>query len=231
MLGYPFGWMIAAGLFFLLFLIIALSPVIIRGHVKRIGDDDDAELRIRALLGLVHYHWQMPVMKLKGMGMDLKHELTAENISDANKNSAMKHVNSKTIMQYLAWARTMLTQTDDLLGWVRTSLGHVHVTEWKWTSVVGTGDAMWTAMVTGMVWSVKTTAIGIISQLIRLDADPQLAVQPVYQEAHFSTEGQFTAKISVGYAVYAGLRLLLQIKRVPGAPSGFGGWQRILLRS
>ena len=94
MLGYPFGWMIAAGLFFLLLLVIACSPVVIRGHIKRVGDNDDAELRIRALLGIVNYHWKLPEMKMKGIGMELKRELTAENIGGSESKVNKSKVNA-----------------------------------------------------------------------------------------------------------------------------------------
>lgn len=231
MLGYPFGWMIAAGLFFLLLLVIACSPVVIRGHIKRVGDDDDAELRIRALLGIVNYHWKLPEMKMKGIGMELKRELTAENIGGSESKVNKSNVNAKSIMQSIEWSHALLRHADDLLGWVRRTLGHIHVTEWKWTSAIGTGDAMWTAMLTGMAWSVKTTAIGVLSQLIRLEADPAMAVQPVYQAPHFSTEGKFTAKINFAYAIYAGFRISVKLKRAAkGMERGVVGWQRILLR-
>ncbi|MFC5650864.1 DUF2953 domain-containing protein [Paenibacillus solisilvae] len=230
MLGYPYGWLIAAGLFLLLLIIVAMSPVVIRGHVKRIGDDDDADLRIRALLGIVNYHWKLPIVKLKGMGMEFKREMTAENMGGSQQDTSNNHVNAKTIMKSIDRAKMMLKHTDNLLGWVRITLGHVQLTEWRWKTKVGTGDAMWTAMITGMVWSVKTTSIGVISQLIRLMADPKLAVEPVYEKAHFSTEGNFTAKIRFGYAIYAGILLLFQMRKVKGIPRGIVGWQRILLR-
>ncbi|MBO7744044.1 DUF2953 domain-containing protein [Paenibacillus sp. MWE-103] len=231
MLGYPFGWMIAAGLFFLLLLVIASSQVVISGHIKRVGENDDAELRIRALMGLVHYHWQLPEVKAKGIGLELKRELTAANIGGVDSNTDTSHVNPKSFMASISWTQAILRHTDDLLGWVRRTLNHVRITEWKWASAVGTGDAMWTAMATGTAWSVKTTAIGVLSQLIRLETDPELSVQPVYQGAHFSTEGQFTAKITFGYAFYAGIRLAVKMKKVAkGVPRGLVGWQRILLR-
>ena len=80
MLGYPYGWLIAAGLFFLLLLIVAISPVVIKGHIKRIDNDDDAEFRIRALLGIINYHWRLPTAMFKGMSMNFKKEMTAENM-------------------------------------------------------------------------------------------------------------------------------------------------------
>ena len=50
---------------FLLLLIVVMSPVVITGHIKRIEDNDDAELRIRALLGIINYDWQLPIANLK----------------------------------------------------------------------------------------------------------------------------------------------------------------------
>ncbi|MFC4808442.1 DUF2953 domain-containing protein [Paenibacillus sp. GCM10023250] len=231
MLGYPFGWMIAAGLFFLLLLVIASSQVNISGHFKRVGENDDAELRIRALMGLVHYHWQLPVVKAKGFGLELKRELTAANIGGVHSNTDKSHVDPKNIASSINKAQAILRHTDELLGWVRRTLNHVRITEWKWASAVGTGDAMWTAMATGTAWSVKTTTIGVLSQLVRLETDPELSVQPVYQGAHFTTEGRFTAQITFGYALYAGIRLAVKMKKVAkGVPRGLVGWQRILLR-
>ena len=46
------------------------------------------------------------------------------------------------------------------------------------------------------------------------------SVEPVYEKAHFSTEGDFTAKISFGYVIYAGIRLMVQMKKSKGLPKG-----------
>ncbi|WP_308639095.1 DUF2953 domain-containing protein [Paenibacillus silvisoli] len=230
MIGYPLGWMIGAGLIFLFVLIALLSPVVIRGHVKRIGSDDDAELRVRALLGLIHYHWQLPVVRFKGMSVELKKEMTAENAGGGESDVRMKNVDAHSIMHSIDMTHMLLKHTDDLLGWVRNTLNHVHLTELRWKTAVGTGDAMWTAMLTGMVWSVKTTALGVASQLIRLNAEPNLTVEPVYQKAYFATEGQFTAKVTFGYAIFAVIRLYVRMKRAHGIPGGLLGLQRILLR-
>ncbi|REE94228.1 Protein of unknown function (DUF2953) [Paenibacillus taihuensis] len=231
MLGYPFGWMIGAGLFFLLLLIVALSPVVIQGHVRRIGTDDDAELRIRALFGLIHYHWQLPIVKFKLTSVEVKEEKTAENAGGESSDSMMQHINSHTIMQSIDQWKLLLKQTHDMMGWMRKTLSHVKLTEWKWKTQVGVEDAMWTAMLTGLIWSVKTTTIGVLSQFIRLIADPKVTVDPVYQRSYFATEGQFTASVSFGYAIFAAIRLIFKMRKAAkGVPDGFVGLQRILLR-
>lgn len=231
MLGYPLGWLIAAILFFLLIFTAAMSTVVIHGSIRRIGDNDNAELRIKALLGLINYHWQLPVMRFKGLGMELKQESSAENIGGKHNNMAVTDVNMEKIVQSIEKARLVLKHTDNLLGWVRTFLGHVRLVEWQWRTAVGTGDAVWTAMLTGMVWSVKTTAVGVLSQLVRLQGQPEITVDPKFGETQFTTDGQFTAKIRFGYVIYAGVVLMRRMKKANGTVKGLMGWQKILLKA
>ncbi|MFB9325279.1 DUF2953 domain-containing protein [Paenibacillus aurantiacus] len=231
MLGYPFGWWIAAGLFLLLIVAVFMSRVVIHGTAKRIGTDDHAELRIRGLMGLIHYHWEMPVMKMKGSGVEVKREKSVRNIGGDSEQTSKDKVDAQSVIRSIDWMNMLLKQTDSLLGWLKTTLNHVHMTEWRWRTAVGTGDAMWTAMATGMVWTIKTTAIGVLSQMIRLKTDPQISVEPVYASAHFSTEWHFTVKLRFGYMIFAGIYLLFKMRHMRGIFRGLVGWQRILLRA
>ncbi|MBB3109234.1 hypothetical protein FHS18_001286 [Paenibacillus phyllosphaerae] len=233
MLGYPFGGWIAAGLFFLLLTAVLLSRLVVRGIVSRIGEDDHVELRIRGLMGLVNYHWELPIMRFTSLskGVEMKQEKTSTNMGGDSEQISKEKVDKETIIKQIDWMRVLLQQTDQLLGWVRITLNHVHLTDWRWRSAVGTGDAMWTAMLTGMAWTVKTTAIGVISQLIRLKTEPKVTVEPVYAKAHFSTEWHFSAHIRLGYAIFAGVHLLYRMRKARGILRGLVGWQRILMRA
>ncbi|GGD69540.1 DUF2953 domain-containing protein [Paenibacillus nasutitermitis] len=231
MLGYPLGWMIAAGLFFLLLLAAALSTVDINGHLKRIGQNDEAQLHVRALLGLIHYQWELPGLRMKGAGVEVKEEAAADNLGGSNQKSATYHVNSHSIAKSFESFNQLLGQTRDLLGWARKTLGHIVVSEWSWHTVVGTGDAVWTAMATGGVWSAKTTSIGLLSQLVRLTGTPLLSVTPMYNQVYFATEGKFRARIRFGYAIFAGIALMYRLKKNKGIPQGLLSWQRILMRA
>ncbi|MCQ6558083.1 DUF2953 domain-containing protein [Paenibacillus mendelii] len=231
MLGYPYGWLIGAGLFFLLVLTALLSSLVISAHVKRIGDDDHAELRVRGLLGIINYHWELPAIRMKGFGIEMKHEKTAENIDDSSRDTSMKNVDKDKILKSFQQTNKLLKETEGLLGWVRVTLGHVRLTEWSWHTAVGTGDAMWTAMLTGMAWSIKTTAIGVLSQLVRLQTNPQQSVQPVYQQTYFMSEWQLKAKIRLGYAILAGFILMRRASNLKGLGRDLLLWQRILLGS
>jgi len=231
MLGYPLGWMITAGLFFLLLLSVALSPVSIGGHLKRVGQDDEAELHIRALLGLIRYQWKLPDLRMKGAGMEIKKEAAADNLGGSKQHSSTSQVNPHTVVKSFESFAKLLGQTRDLLGWARRTLGHIQVSEWSWHTAVGTGDAVWTAMATGGIWSAKTTSIGLLSQLVRLSANPLLSVMPMYNQVYFATEGRFRARIRFGYAIFAGIVLMYRLKKTKGIPRGLLGWQRILMRA
>ncbi|UVI32347.1 DUF2953 domain-containing protein [Paenibacillus spongiae] len=231
MLGYPYGWLIGTGLFFLLVVTALLSSLVFSAHVKRIGDNDHAELRVRGLFGLLQYHRELPDIRLKGFMMEMKSETTEENIGDRNTDSSKKNVNKDTILKALEQSQKLLKETKGLLGWVKTTLGHVRLTEWSWHTAIGAGDAMWTAMLTGTAWSVKTTAIGVLSQLVRLQANPKLSVVPVYQQPCFNTEWRVKAKIRLGYAIIAGFFLLRSSSNLKGLKKDLFLWGRILLKS
>ena len=137
-------------------------------------------------------------------------------------------INMEKINHYIQHVKEILRKTDNLTGLARQTLSRVEVRKWEWHTHVGTGDAMWTAMATGMIWSVKTTAIGVISQLLRLQAEPQASVRPEYRAAHLSTRFTCIAQIRFGYAILAGMQLFVRIIRTEG---GVKLWQNILFKA
>jgi hypothetical protein len=231
MIGYRYGWIVAAGLFFLLVLAGLLSPAVIRAHIKRVNDDDYAEITFRAVFGLVNYRFQLPIIRLKGLGMELRRELLAENIGGGHADSSTSTLTLQSMMKSMDTIKMLMKHKHLLLGWVRFTLKHVSITEWRWRTAVGTGDAMWTAMMTGTVWSVKTTVIGLVSQLVRSMAEPQIGVEAVFDKPHFSTEGHVTAKMNLGFLIFATVNLMFRLKKVPGLKKGIVGWERILMRA
>ncbi|WP_274651693.1 DUF2953 domain-containing protein [Paenibacillus humicola] len=231
MLGYRYGWIALAGLFFLLVFVCWMSPMVIRGSVKREGDDDHAELTVKALLGLIHYHWELPVMRLKEAGLTFKREQTAENLGGSDSGSTQASFNLDTFIQSFEKLKPLLKHKNSLLDWAKKTLAHVRLTECRWRTVVGTDDAVWTAMATGMVWSVKTTAVGAASQFMRMMTEPELSVEPDYGKTSFSIEGAVTLKIGLGYAIFAGIAFMVRMKKALGLKQGLFGWQRILMRA
>lgn len=221
---YPFGWMTAAGLFFLfIFSIVIASPVVISGHFAKSGNNDDAEIAIKALFGLYRYRLKVPVIKYLGASIELKEQVSKSNTGINTWKQFNEDVNADDIARALNRFKDILEMTRNLTGWARQTLTKVKLMEWKWNTSVGTGDAMWTAMTTGFVWSVKTGVIGVLSQMVKLKTEPQMAVSPNYQRSHFSTEWSCIASIRLGSAMLAGWKLFFRMRKGRRKEGG-GGW-------
>ncbi|MDQ0111585.1 DUF2953 domain-containing protein [Paenibacillus harenae] len=229
---YPFGWMTAAGLFFLfIFSIVIASPVVVNGHFAKSGNNDDAEIAIKVLFGLYRFRVKVPVIKFLGDSVQLKEQVSSTKTGINTWKQFNEEINADDVARAIDRLKDVLEMTRNLTGWARQTLTKVKMTEWKWNTSVGTGDAMWTAMTTGFVWSVKTGVIGILSQMVKLKAEPQMAVSPNYEQPYFSTEWSCSAKIRFGHAVLAGLKLFIRMRKGKRKKGGGGRmWQNLLFK-
>jgi hypothetical protein len=226
MLSHPYGWIMAAGLFFLLILTVILtSPVVIDGQLRRVGNDDDAEIKVKALYGIIRYRYKVPIMRFTGNSIEMKKQVSNTSAGINTWKQFSDELDADKVISAIDKLKLILKMTRDLRGLVRQTLTKVRLVEWNWSTSVGTGDAMWTAMATGLVWSVQTSILGLLSQMVKINADPKMNVQPIYQKATFTTEWSCIAQIRFGYAILAGLQLLVRIKKVKG---GVKAWQNIL---
>jgi hypothetical protein len=229
MLGYPYSWIMAAGLFFLLILTVILtSPVVINGQLRRIGNNDDAEIKVKALYGIIRYRYKVPIIQFTGNSIEMKKQVSNTNAGINTWKQFSDELDADKVVSSIERMNLMLKMTRDLNGWIRHTLTKVRLVEWNWSTSVGTGDAMWTAMATGLVWSVQTSILGLLSQMVKINAEPKMDVQPIYQKATFTTEWSCIAQIRFGYAILAGLQLLVRIKKVKG---GVKAWQNILSKA
>ncbi|WP_158453710.1 DUF2953 domain-containing protein [Paenibacillus beijingensis] len=228
MLGYLYGWIITLVVLLLLAAALMTAPIRIRGEIRRVGSDDDMEFSVRALFGLIYLKKRIPILRFTGTGFDFRQENDKLDIGGEGYESLLDRIDVQKMTEMIENSKKMLLRTEDLTGWIRQMLRRVNLKEWKWNTSVGVDDAMWTAMITGMIWSLKTTSIGVISQLVRLTSTPLLTVEPDYRRAHFSTEWSCIAQIRFGYAILAGLQLLLRMKRAKG---GVKLWQNILFKA
>ncbi len=177
---------------------------------------------------MLHYNLEIPLLRFKEGNVEFLHKKRNSFMVGESKNKGEHKVGAETVMRKLEEARTLLRYTDHFTVWLRRTLSHVRITSWNWSTIVGTGDAVWTAMTTGMLWSAQTSLLGVLSQFMRLTAEPHMKVQPLYNQTYFSTEWSCIAKMSFGYAILAGLQLLVRIKKVKG---GFTVWQNILFKA
>ncbi|GLX69035.1 DUF2953 domain-containing protein [Paenibacillus glycanilyticus] len=229
MIGHPYFWVLAAGLLIVLFLFITLvSPVVIQGQMKRDGDNDDIEIKFKAVFGLLRYKLKIRSIDFSGKAIRLQEHLMGTSIGMSSNNEKKDEIDTNRVMAGIEKYKRAAALTHNLSKWAKATLAKVKLEEWKWSSSVGTGDAMWTAMATGLLWSVKTTTLGVLSQFVKLQAEPRVNVQPVYARTCFTTEWSCIAKIGLGSAIMAGLKLLFRLKK---AKEGVQAWHAVLFKA
>lgn len=229
MLSHPYGWILAGGLFFVVLVVAACSSrVVINGHVRKIGNNDDAEVRIRALFGLLKFKYEIPMATIEGMSIKVQEEVSTKNAGIDSWKKYNDEINPEKVASALDKMKQVLALTRDLTGWLKKTMTKVELTRWSWSTSVGTGDAMWTAMATGAIWSVQSSVLGILSQFVQVKAEPVMAVQPIFNRSAFATEWSCIAQIRFGYAILAGLQLMLRVKKTKG---GVKAWQNILSKA
>ncbi|PLT45601.1 DUF2953 domain-containing protein [Paenibacillus sp. FSL W8-1187] len=228
-MGAWFGWLAVVLVPLLLAAAIAAVPVRARAELSRHEGDDNLSLQVKTLFGLLKFKWEIPMMKLGKNGLQVEELAQADSPSLLHAESAdKKDIGASRIAELLQDAWKLLRRTENLTGLVRRTLNKVEISRWTWRTTIGTGDAVWTAMSTGAVWSLQTAALGLLSQLCRLTAKPQMDVQPDYRSARLETSFDCIAEIRLGNAILAGLQLLVRMMRTEG---GVRLWQNILFKA
>ncbi|MFD0958770.1 DUF2953 domain-containing protein [Paenibacillus chungangensis] len=227
MLGTLYGWIVACG-FFVLLATAMLSPIVITAQFAKQGKNEEMEIRVNGLFGLLSYKLKVPVMKWQGASLQVEEDSRKVGAGINSWRHDEEDIDAEKVANGVEKFKHALRLTRNMKEWAKRTLAKVKLVEWRWSTSVGTGDAMWTAMTTGLIWSVKSSIIGVLSQLVQLKVQPVMNVTPQFARPAFSTEWTCIAKIRFGYAMLAGLQLLVRMKKWKG---GVKAWQNILFKA
>lgn len=218
-------WPWLLGLFFVAIIIaICLSTITIDCYARRRKDDDDIVIKITGFQGLLRYKLKLPMLNLTFKGLFVKREKQMYEAGHQTDTKSSNEWDVDTAIQiYEEWTEA-LAVVRDLKGWIRKVLSNIQLTEWKWYSYVGTGDAMTAAMTCGLLWSVKSMLFGTLSQFVKVKEKPVVKIEPVYQTAFFATEWSCIVKVKVWHAIVASVYLLFSLASIK---RGFRLWKRV----
>lgn len=213
----------------LLFLLVLASSIHFHFRLCRLGKDDRIEFDIKAVFGLVKFHYELPKLVYESIEQGIKVKLEKSGIAPVKLDSDKEgQIDKESVTEWLRSIRTAVKATRGLRAWLIDTLSHVRITKLDWSTDFSLGDAADTATAAGALWGMKWTLVGWMSRFVRLKRSPRLFVAPVFRdEMSFATEAVCTGKLSAGFAFYAGLLLLRRASRVEG---GLARWKELLLR-
>lgn len=220
-------WYAVAALAVLLVVMTLYSRITVKFVIKRVRDDDRFTFSLRALFGLIRFHYDIPMVRLKGLLPRLIVE-KEQSRPYGTQTEAEQEIDLHKIMGYYRQTKQLIDATKGFSEWADYMLSQWKCTRLRWTTHVGVGDAPETAVAAGIIWSLKTTLLGFAFQRVKLAARPQLAVVPQYNRAQFSTDALGIMEIPLGKAIAGGLLLLIRILKVKG---GLKTWRTVLSKS
>lgn len=221
-----YWWYGAAFVFVTLCIVVWYSEIRMVATFKKVEADERVLFSVRLLYGLIKYELNIPIIRffglIKGLGIKVKQ------LHFQHETEDKQSINIQSLKEFYRRIQLLLSFTDSLKQWGARTLSHLHLTNLKWSTHVGVGEAPETAIAAGMVWSVKSTLIGyFFNRLHPSSSLPELNVVPQYNQVHFSTHFYINANIRLGHALTDAFVLLVRIMR---AKQGLKMWRHVLFK-
>ncbi len=196
-------------LLFCLILAILLTKLKVSIYYFHLQDDDSLTIECKAWLGLIKYKLKVPLIKVDDNSptIVIKEEVQSGNTEETKKKNT-KQFSTEDLLNSVRDIKKILKHVVSFHHILRHFLKKIHITKVEWHTIMGVGDAAATGMLTGALWSIKGSVIGIFSHYFRLLDNPNMSVQPQFQMAVSQTSFKCMLHFRIGHAIIAGIKLL-----------------------
>ncbi|SFE67933.1 DUF2953 domain-containing protein [Alteribacillus iranensis] len=203
-------WVITTGLILICIVVmIMVTPVQLSFRLVRKNKRQDimASLKIWYIytknfeIPIISYDEETPSLVIK--------EKTSSTLADTVEKDIEE--TPEDVKRQLNTLRLLVNHVSGLLKIGKRLLGKMKLEKLEWRSEIGTGDAAWAGILTGMLWSTKSMVAGVGSSCMKMKCSPALDVLPHFNKAIFNTEFKCIVAFKLGHAIIAGLSVLRQL--------------------
>jgi Protein of unknown function (DUF2953) len=201
---------VMALIMFILFVLI-ITKLTVTLSLYHGNDNDHFKVKLRAWFGLIKYTIDIPLVKLDddGPNIVLEEEQKRGNESNPSKTKASKKkITPKDFIDSLNDTKELIIHVQSLHRIIRSFLKKVKLDHVQWKTLFGTGDAASTGTLTGTIWGMKGSIIGILSGYMRLQSMPVIEVTPTFQHAVIQTQFSCIIQFRIGNAILVGFKIL-----------------------
>jgi hypothetical protein len=190
----------------LLIVLILITKIHVTVHYHHHRDDDSLTIRFRAWR-IIGYTYQVPMIAFdeESTSIFLKQKKKAPN---AKQQTSEKKITKDDILTRIKRFQRLLKNIDGLHRAIKRFLNRMSINRLEWYTRFGLGDAAWTGMAIGAIWVAKGNIIGLIAHYMRLVADPEISVEPVWQLDDSETDLSCMISFRVGHAMGAGIQIV-----------------------
>jgi hypothetical protein len=194
---------------FILLVTIVLTKLTVILDYYHGNDNDHLKLEFKIWFGIIKYKKEIPMIKIDDNSPSIvMQEKTKLGKNEKTSNEDETQIDKKDIFNYFNDAKQLLLHVVKLHHIVRNFLRKVSVKRVEWHTVIGVGDAAYTAVATGGIWTIKGSIIGVISHYMKLKEMPRMTVTPYFQYKVTQTRFRCMIQFRIGQAMLAGLKLI-----------------------
>jgi Protein of unknown function (DUF2953) len=200
---------IALAVLLFLLIIVFVTKLTIYLSLYHGQDNDHLKLEFRAWFGLIRYKHEVPFIKIDENTLTIvtKEEKKAGH-QEKPKKEQTKQYTAEDLLIKLKDSKEILTHVIGFHKIIRKFLKKVTIKEFEWFTVAGAGDAAYTGMLSGALWAVKGSMIGVISHSMKLKVMPKIMITPNFQKAVSQTKLRCMIQFRIGYAMLTGIKLV-----------------------
>ncbi len=191
-------------------MLIIFSKLTIRLNYYHHNDNDDLTVQFRIWFGLIKYTMKIPLIKIDDNSPSIVVKRNSEmgNSSENGTPTKVEQIKKDDIMTYFSNAKEILQHVINMNVILSKFMKRIIVKRIEWHSLVGVGDAAHTGTLTGAIWTLKGSIMGMLSHFLRLKEMPILSVTPHFQLPIIQTRITCIFQFRIGYAILAGLKLI-----------------------
>ncbi|MDP4106575.1 MAG: DUF2953 domain-containing protein [Bacillota bacterium] len=191
-----------------LFILIIFSKITIYLNYYHHKDDDNLKVEMRLWFGLIRIKKQIPLIKVDDNSPSIILKESEKSNEETENNEKVKQITPQKLINSLKNFREILEHVFQLNSIVKNFLKKVTIQRFEWQSAIGVGDAVYTGVAAGALWSVKGAIIGVLSNYLRMKEMPKIMVQPNFQQMVTSTDLLCMFQFRIGHAMLAGLKIV-----------------------
>ncbi len=204
--------MVIISLLIVLFVLVAVTKVTVKTTYRHQQDNDLLEVKV-FLWGLKVYSFSAPLIKIdKDSASIIVKEKQKIGMKNIKKTDA---ITVQTMVDSFQHFKEFLRHVIGFHKIVKRFFQKVSIYDLKWHTDIGVGDAAYSAQLTGVLWTIKGSIMGLIGNYMKLKQMPKLSVHPHFQEVFSYTYFSCMISFRIGHAIIAGLMLIKHWKRRP----------------
>lgn len=190
----------------LLIIFIMITPVEVLLQVKR----KDKKQDIKAKITVWHFFYKTIQVPIIGFEEETASVVFKEKTNATGGKNDEKDVKAtpEELKSQFEMLKMWLNHIDEMRPILKSMFRKIKITEFIWKSEIGTGDAAWTGFLTGMIWSVKSMAVGVASAVFKLKCSPEMDIKPHFQKPASDTAFSCMIYMRLGHAIIAGVRVM-----------------------